>query len=65
VKICDGAIALVAKVLIPLAAKGQSILGGESHFRALKAVSQLLWPFKDREVCFSLGENHDKAFRFD
>ena len=29
-----------------------------------KAVSQLLWSDKDREVWFSLGENHEKAFRF-
>jgi hypothetical protein len=27
------------------------------------AVSQLLWTKKDREVWFSLGENHDKASR--
>jgi hypothetical protein len=25
--------------------------------------SQLLWPDKDREVWFSLGENHGKAYR--
>jgi hypothetical protein len=31
---------------------------------ALKAVSQLLWPDKDREVWFSLGENHEKACHF-
>ena len=31
---------------------------------ALNAVSQLLWPDKDREVWFSLTENHEKAFRF-
>jgi hypothetical protein len=30
----------------------------------IKAVSQLLWPVKDREVWFSLGENHEKAYRF-
>jgi hypothetical protein len=29
-----------------------------------KAVSQLLWSDKDREVWFSLGENHEKAYRF-
>ena len=29
-----------------------------------KAVSQLLWPDKDREEWFSLGENHEKAYRF-
>jgi hypothetical protein len=29
-----------------------------------KAVSQLLWPDKDREVWFSLGENHEKADDF-
>ena len=29
-----------------------------------RAVSQLLWPDKDREVWFSLGENHEKAYRF-
>ena len=29
-----------------------------------RAVSQLLWPDKDREEWFSLGENHEKAFRF-
>jgi hypothetical protein len=29
-----------------------------------KRVSQLLWPDKDREVWFSLGENHEKACRF-
>jgi hypothetical protein len=27
----------------------------------LKQVSQLLWPDKDREVWFSLGENHEEA----
>jgi hypothetical protein len=32
--------------------------------RGLRAVSQLLWPDKDREVWFSLGENHEKAYRF-
>ena len=29
-----------------------------------KAVSQLLWPGKDREVWFSLEENHEEAYRF-
>jgi hypothetical protein len=29
-----------------------------------RAVSQLLWTEKDREVWFSLGENHEKACRF-
>jgi hypothetical protein len=29
-----------------------------------KRVAQLLWPDKDREVWFSLGENHEKACRF-
>jgi len=29
------------------------------------AVSQLRWPDKDREVWFSLGDNHEKAYRFD
>jgi hypothetical protein len=29
-----------------------------------RAVSQLLWPDKDREVWFSLGENHEKVDRF-
>jgi hypothetical protein len=33
-------------------------------FRASRAVSQLLWPDKDREVWFSLEENHEKAYRF-
>jgi hypothetical protein len=28
------------------------------------AISQLRWPDKDREVWFSLGENHEKAYRF-
>jgi hypothetical protein len=32
--------------------------------RALRAVLQLLWPVKGREVWFSLGENHEKAYRF-
>ena len=32
--------------------------------QATRAVSQLLWPDKDREVWFSLGENHKKAYRF-
>jgi hypothetical protein len=32
--------------------------------RLVKAVSQLLWPYKDREVWFSLGENHEKACSF-
>src|SRR5580704_10068017 len=30
----------------------------------IKAVSQLLWPDKDREEWFSLGENHERASRF-
>jgi hypothetical protein len=30
----------------------------------IKAVSQLLWTDKDREVWFSLRENHEKAYRF-
>ena len=34
------------------------------HFAAIRAVSQLLWPHKDREVWFSLGENHENVFRF-
>src|ERR1700734_4296204 len=29
-----------------------------------KAVSQLLWPDKDREEWFSLGENHEKVLGF-
>jgi len=29
-----------------------------------KAVSQLLWPHEDREVWFSLEENHEKGLRF-
>jgi cytochrome c oxidase cbb3-type subunit 3 len=29
----------------------------------IRAVSQLLWPHNDREVWFSLGENHVKALR--
>src|SRR6202167_5836379 len=29
-----------------------------------KAVSQSLWPDKDREEWFSLGENHEKIFGF-
>jgi hypothetical protein len=29
-----------------------------------RAVSQLLWPDKDREVWFSLGENHEKVYPF-
>jgi hypothetical protein len=29
-----------------------------------RAVSQLLWPDTHREVWFSLGENHEKAYRF-
>jgi hypothetical protein len=42
---------------------------GSSQNRCLaaetaKAVSQLLWPDKDREVWFSLGENHEKVYRF-
>jgi hypothetical protein len=31
---------------------------------ALKAVAQLLWPYKDREEWFSLGENHEKLGRW-
>jgi hypothetical protein len=30
----------------------------------LRAVSQLLWPDKDREGWFSLEENHEKGLRF-
>jgi hypothetical protein len=29
-----------------------------------RAVSQLLWSDKDREVWFSLLENHEEVFRF-
>jgi hypothetical protein len=29
-----------------------------------RAVLQLLGPHKDREVWFSLGENHEKVFRY-
>ena len=36
----------------------------EWAFESIKAVSQLLWPDKDREEWFSLGENHEKAYRF-
>jgi hypothetical protein len=32
--------------------------------RGSKAVSQLLWPDKDREVWFSLEENHEMAYPF-
>jgi hypothetical protein len=32
--------------------------------RTVKAVSQLLWPDKDREVWFSLGENHEEGCGF-
>jgi hypothetical protein len=41
-------------------------LGSLTHllFFDVKAVSQLLWPHKDREVWFSLGENHEKAASF-
>jgi hypothetical protein len=35
------------------------------RLRASRAVLQLLWPDKDREVWFSLGENHEKAYLFD
>jgi hypothetical protein len=31
---------------------------------AHKAVSQLLWPDKDREEWFSFGENHEKTLGF-
>jgi hypothetical protein len=31
--------------------------------KPFKGVSQLRWPDKDREVWFSLGENHEKAYR--
>ena len=31
---------------------------------SFRAVSQLLWPDKDREVWFSLEENHEKSLRF-
>jgi len=34
------------------------------HVVSLKAVSQLRWPDRDREVWFSLGENHEKAYHF-
>src|ERR1700733_10172522 len=30
----------------------------------LRAVSQLLWSDEEREEWFSLGENHEKAYRF-
>jgi hypothetical protein len=32
------------------------------QFEDTRAVSQLLWPDKDREVWFSLKENHEKAY---
>jgi hypothetical protein len=36
----------------------------EAKMVDFRAVSQLLWPDKDRDVWFSLGENHEKAYRF-
>jgi hypothetical protein len=36
----------------------------EGRMKFVKAVSQLLWPDKDREVWFSLEENHEKAHPF-
>jgi hypothetical protein len=35
-----------------------------SRTRGSQAVSQLLWPDKDREVRFSLEENHEMAYHF-
>ena len=31
---------------------------------AASAASQIRWPGKDREEWFSLGENHEKPYRF-
>jgi hypothetical protein len=36
---------------------------GDQAVAGIRAVSQLPWPDKDREVWFSLGENHEKAYR--
>jgi hypothetical protein len=60
-----------ASVLTPpaIAFRAPSRPGGnllaECEYCAFRAVSQLLWPDKDREVWFSLGENHEEAYRFD
>jgi hypothetical protein len=40
------------------------LLCGEFDFHDFKALSQLLWPHKDREVWFSLEENHEKGLGF-
>ena len=48
-------------VMAPLAERAIAQALGHS---SIKAVSQLLWPVKGREVWFSLGENHEKAFLF-
>jgi len=37
---------------------------GRTERTLLKALSQLLWPDKGREVWFSLRESHEKACRF-
>jgi hypothetical protein len=37
----------------------------QSQPATFKAVSQLLFPHKDREEWFSLGENHEKFIGFD
>jgi len=35
--------------------------GSDLENNRIKAVSQLLWPDKDREEWFSLGEKHEKV----
>src|SRR5271154_5729598 len=48
--------------------KASGFRGGESvavtGTMIFNAVSQLLWPDKDREEWFSLGENHEKVLGF-
>jgi hypothetical protein len=62
--------ATVSSGLMPAASrvvfsKLSKLLNQEDAQRTLlRALSQLLWPDKGREVWFSLGENHEKVCRF-
>jgi hypothetical protein len=56
-------------VLDPNSQRSGPFVGEKAFHRHLsenccRAVSQLLWPGKDREVWFSWEENHEKAYRF-
>jgi hypothetical protein len=69
ISLLNGLLPDLSKLVVgaPALMRGRSALalceGVLTLIKRFKAVSQLLWPDKGREVWFSLGENHEKGFR--